>query len=387
MQASSNASADPPRIVLKPKLQAPLPRPEHVVRRSLLDLLRNALDFKVSVISAPTGYGKTTLLAHWRQVEEAELPFAWVSLDEQDNDPIRLWRHIVEALRRVVPEGEDFGADVLLGMSAVGQRFVGITLPTLINELAELPQRVVLVLDDYQFVTEEDAHETVAFFVDHLPENVHLVISSRSDPSLPLGRLRATGEMNEIRAEQLAFSEEEAACLLNEKMGLEIGLDDLSVLLERTEGWPAGIYLASLSLQNKEDKHAFIESFRGSNRYIVGLLGEEVLAHLSEDMRQFLLRTSVLRRLTGPLCDVVAGRGDSANLLRELAHSNLFVVSLDEQDEWYRYHHLFSELLLYELKSSSPDLEPILRRRASTWLEDAGFFEGAVRQAFEAGDY
>src|SRR5215212_6208658 len=150
MQASSNASADPPRIVLKPKLQAPLPRPEHVVRRSLLDLLRNALDFKVSVISAPTGYGKTTLLAHWRQVEEAELPFAWVSLDEQDNDPIRLWRHIVEALRQVVPEGEDFGAEVLLGMGAVGQRFVGITLPRLINELAEFSHPVVLVLDDYQ---------------------------------------------------------------------------------------------------------------------------------------------------------------------------------------------------------------------------------------------
>ena len=157
----------------------------------MLELLRNALDCKVSVISAPTGYGKTTLLAHWRQVEEAEMPFAWVSLDEQDNDPIRLWRHIVEALRRVVPEEEYFGADVLVGMSAVGQRFVGITLPRLINELAELPHPVVLVLDDYQFVTEEDSHETVAFFLEYLPENVHLVISSRSDPPLPLGRLRA----------------------------------------------------------------------------------------------------------------------------------------------------------------------------------------------------
>src|SRR5215208_1961606 len=219
MQASSNASADPPRIVLKPKLQAPLPRPEHVVRRSLLDLLRNALDFKVSVISAPTGYGKTTLLAHWRQVEETNVSFAWVSLDEQDNDPIRL---------------------------------------------------------------------------------------------------------------------------------------------------------ASLSLQNKEDKHAFIESFRGSNRYIVGLLGEEVLAGLTEEVRQFLLRTSVLRTMTGPLCEAVTGREDSAFLLRSLARSNLFVVALDEQGEWYRYHHLFSELLLFELESSTPDLVPILRRQASVWLEGAG---------------
>jgi LuxR family maltose regulon positive regulatory protein len=154
----------------------------------LLGILRNALDCKVTIMSAPTGYGKTTLLAHWRQVEEADLPFAWVSLDEQDNDPIRLWRHILEALRRVVPE-EDFEADVLVELSAVGHRFVGVTLPTLINELAELPYQVVLVLDDYQFVTEEDSHETVAFFVDHLPENFHLVISSRSDPPLPLGGL------------------------------------------------------------------------------------------------------------------------------------------------------------------------------------------------------
>jgi len=158
----------------------------------LLELLSKALERKVSVISAPTGYGKTTLLAHWRQVEEADLPFAWVSLDEQDNDPIRLWRHIVEALRRVVPEGEDFGADVLVGMGAVEQEFVGIMLPTLINEIADLSHPVVLVLDDYQFVTEKDAHGSVAFFLEHLPENVHLVISSRSDPPLPLGRLRGS---------------------------------------------------------------------------------------------------------------------------------------------------------------------------------------------------
>ena len=387
IQASSDPGIDPPRIVLKPKLRAPAPRPEQLVRRGLLKLLHNALDCEVSVISAPTGYGKTTLLAHWRQVEEAEVPFAWVSLDEQDNDPIRLWRHIVEALRRAVPEEEDFGSDVLVGMNAAGQRFIETTLPTLINEISELPQRIVLVLDDYQFVTEVYAHESVAFFVDHLPENVHLVILSRSDPHLPLGRLRAMGEMNEIRTEQLAFTEEEAECLLNEKMGLGIGPDDLSMLLEHTEGWPAGIYLASLSLQNKEDKHAFIESFSGSDRYIVGLLGEEVLAHLPGDVREFLLETSVLRTMAGPLCDAVTGREDSAKLLRELARSNLFVVSLDHQGEWYRYHHLFAELLLYELRGSRPDVVPTLRKRASAWLEGAGYFEGAIGQAIVATDY
>jgi len=368
-------------------LRAPVPRPEQLVRRELLGLLRDGLDTRVSVISAPTGYGKTTLLAHWRRVEEAELPFAWVSLDEQDNDPIRLWRHIVEALRRTLLGGEDFGAGVLVSMSAVGKEFAEITLPMLINEVAELPHRVVLVLDDYQYVSAGKAHESVAYFLEHLPENVHLVVSGRSDPPLPLGRLRATGEMNEIRSEQLAFTEEEVACLLNERMRLDIGPEDLSVLHERAEGWPAGIYLASLSLQDKEDKHAFIEAFRGSNRYVVGLLGEEVLAGLTEEVRRFLLETSVLRRLTGPLCDAVTGREGSAGLLRELAHSNLFVVSLDEQGEWYRYHHLFSELLLYELRSAEPELVPNLRGRASVWLEGEGYMEGAIRQAVAAADF
>ena len=386
IHASGDPSVDSPRIVLKPKLRAPLPRPEQIVRRGLLEFLHDGLERKVSIISAPTGYGKTTLLAHWRQVEEADLSFAWVSLDEQDDDPVRLWRHIVESLRRVVPE-EDFGAEVLVRMSAVGQSYVEVTLPTLINEIAELSHPVLLVLDDYQSISAGEVHESVTFFVEHLPENFHLVISSRSDPPLPLGRWRARGEMDEIRTEQLAFSEEEADCLLNEKMGLNIGPDDLFVLLERTEGWPAGIYLASLSLQDKEDKHAFIASFRGSNRYIVGLLGEEVLAGLTEEVRQFLLMTSVLRTMTGPLCDAVTDGEGSAKLLRELAHSNLFVVSLDEQDEWYRYHHLFSELLLYELRRSRPDLVPILRGRASVWLEGAGYFEGAIRQAIAAADY
>jgi LuxR family maltose regulon positive regulatory protein len=370
-----------------PKLRAPSPRPDQLVRRGLLELLHNALERKVSVVSAPTGYGKTTLLAHWRRVEEADLSFAWVSLDEQDNDSVRLWRHIVEALRGVVPEEEDFGADVLAGMSAVGRGFVETTLPTLINGLADLPYRVVVVLDDYQYVGASEAHGSVAFFVEHLPENVHLVVSSRSDPPLPLGRLRATGEMNEIRAEELAFTEEEAECLLNERMNQGIGAEDLSVLHERTEGWPAGIYLASLSLQNRADKHAFVESFGGSNRYVVAFLGEEVLSRLDGNVRRFLLETSILRAMTGPLCDAVTGGEGSANTLRELARSNLFVVPLDEEGGWYRYHRLFSELLLYELGSTEPELVPTLRGRAGEWLEGEGYVEAAIRQATEAADF
>jgi LuxR family transcriptional regulator, maltose regulon positive regulatory protein len=371
-------------------LRPPLLRPEQLARPGLQSLLRLTSDCKLTLVSAPAGYGKTMLLTQWRETEKANSSFAWVSLDEQDNDPARLWRHIVEALRRGTPQGaprEDFGAGFLVGMNAAGQRLSEITLPMLMNELAEWPQRVVVVLDDYQFVIEDDALASVAFFIEHLPNNVHLVLSSRSDPQLPLGRLRARGEITEIRTEQLAFSEEEAASLLNEKMGLDIDPDDLLLLMNSTEGWPAGLYLASLSLRHREDKHAFIESFGGSNRYVLDLLGEEVLAGLSEEVREFLLRTSVLRRMTGPLCDAVTGRGDSGMLLRELARSNLFVVPLDEQGEWYRYHHLFSDLLLYELRSSQPELMPVVHGRASVWLEGEGFFEPAIKHAIAAEDY
>jgi LuxR family maltose regulon positive regulatory protein len=357
-----------------------------VSRPELLRLLGLTSGCKLTLISAPAGYGKTTLLSQWRQSEAARLAFGWVSLDEQDNDPVRLWTHAVEALRRVTPD-EGFGADVMVGMGATRPSLVETTLPVLINELSELDRRVILVLDDYQFVTNVECHDSVAFFVDHLPENAHLVVSSRSEPRLRLARLRARGEMNEIRTEELAFSEDEAAYLLQEAMGLDIGADDLSVLLERTEGWPAAIYLAGLSLRGSKDAHAFIESFGGSSRYIVDLLGEEVLAGLPEEEREFLLRTSVLRRMTGPLCDTVVGREGSGKVLRELARSNPFVVPLDEQGEWYRYHHLFSDLLLYELKSSHPELVPVLHDRASTWCEGAGLIEPAMRHAIAAADH
>jgi LuxR family transcriptional regulator, maltose regulon positive regulatory protein len=379
-------SVDPSRLVIKPKLRAPSPRSEQVIRPSLLELLGNSIDRKITLVSAPAGYGKTTLLAQWSHAVGDSLSFAWVSLDEQDNDPTRLWRHIVEALHLVAPE-EDFGSDVLMGMSVTRGRLIETSLPILINVLAELNRRWILVLDDYQFVTNDDCHKSVSFFVEHLPENVHLVFASRSDLPLPLGRLRARGEMNEIRSDQLAFSEEEAACLLNETMGLDIASDDLRLLLERTEGWPAAIYLTSLSLQKREDKHTFIGAFKGSDRYIVDLLAEEVLAGVQEDVREFFLRTSILRRLTGPLCDAVVGREGSGKVLRELARSNLFLVPLDERDEWYRYHNLFSQFLLYELESSSPELMPILYGRASAWLEGEGFFDGAIRHAVAAVDY
>jgi LuxR family maltose regulon positive regulatory protein len=377
---------DPSRLVLASKLRAPTPRSEQVIRPRLLEILGNTIDRKITLVSAPAGYGKTTLLAQWSHAVGDSLSFAWLTLDEQDNDPIKLWRHIVEALHLAAPE-EDVGADVLVRVGVAGRSLIETSLPRLINVLAALDRRLILVLDDYQFVTNEECHESVAFFVEYLPENVHLVLASRSDPPLRLGRLRARGALNEIRDEQLAFSEEEAAYLLNETMGLDIGPDDLRLLFERTEGWPAAIYLASLSLQQREDRHAFIVAFKGSDRYIVDLLAEEVLAGVQEDVKEFLLRTSILRRLTGPLCDAVVNREGSGKLLHKLARSNLFLVPLGERGEWYRYHHLFSQFLVYELESGSPELVPILYGRASAWLEGEGFFDGAIRHAVAATDY
>jgi LuxR family maltose regulon positive regulatory protein len=355
-----------------------------VPRPKLLARLDAGSARKLTLIEAPVGYGKTTLLNQWRRTEEPDLPFAWVSLDKQDNDPARLWKHIVEAVRGVAPE-ERFGAQALTGLGMVGTNLVQTTLPTLINDLTELPRRVVLVLDDYHCVSNGECHETVGFLVQHLPEMVHLVISTRSDPPLGLGRLRARGEVNELRSEQLAFSEEETASLLRERLGLSIECADIDILLERTEGWPAGIYLAALSMRGR-DVHAFVSSLRGSSRYIVDLLAEEVLAALSEEERRFMVRTSVLEKMSGPLCDDVLGMQGSGALLREFGHSNLLVVPLDDGGRWYRYHRLFADFLIFELKNTHPKLVPVLHGRASAWFEREGMLEKAIEHATAAED-
>jgi LuxR family maltose regulon positive regulatory protein len=372
--------------VIETKLRVPSPRPEQVPRPGLLAMLEGGLGCRVTLVSAPTGYGKTILLSQWLRTRGADGAFAWVSLDEQDDDPIRLWRHIVESLGRG-SLGEEFGAAVLGALSVAGAGVSGAVLPMLVNELGEVPQRVLLVLDDYQFASGEGCHEAMDFFLEHLPENVHLVLSTRSDPPLHLGRLRARGELNEIRTEHLAFTGEEVGSLLNDRLQLHVGPEDLSVLLDRTEGWPAGIYLAVLFLEGKDDVPGSIASFGGSNRYILDLLGEEVLAGLPEKDRAFMLQTSVLSRMTGPLCDAVVGGEGSGELLDRLARSNLFVVPLDDHGGWYRYHHLFAELLTYELKGSRPDLLPILHGRASAWFDREGMFDSAARHAVAAENY
>ena len=365
---SRGNEGSPKAFLLKPKLRAPSLRPEYMPRPRLLNFLTASSESKITLIDAPPGYGKTTLLAQWRQTEGGNLPMAWISLDEQDNDPVRLWAHVAEALSQIAPK-ESFGTYSLGGLGGERSDLIKTKLPVLINGLTDLSQRVALVLDDYHCIKQSECHELMTFFVEHLPETVHIVFSTRYDLPLPLGRWRAKGEVNEIRAKQLAFSEVEIASLLKDILHLDLDPDDLHTLFERTEGWPAAVYLALLSLRGKQDAHALIESFRGSNQFIVELLAEEILVALSEEEKEFLLQTSVLERLSAPLCQVVTGMNNSGRLLRDLEHSNLFVVPLDDYGEWYRYHHLFAEFLRYELSSTRSQLMPVLHRRASEWFE------------------
>jgi LuxR family maltose regulon positive regulatory protein len=309
---------------------------------------------------------------------------AWVSLDDGDNDPTRLWVYVVEALRTVEPE---LGASALEALGSRSADLYRVVLPPLLKELAGLGSPLVLVLDDYHLVTNPTCHQTLGFFLDHLPADVHLALSTRTDPPLPLARMRARGELAELRVAELEFTDEEAAALLNGSMGLRLATEDVERLAERTEGWPAGLYLAGLSVRGRTDATGFIASFHGDNRHVADYLAAEVLARQPEAIRTFLLRTSILERLSGPLCDAVLETDGSAGVLVELERSNLFLVPMDDHRQWYRYHHLFMELLRLELAHQEPALVPALHRRAAAWHREAGNLDDAIGHATAAGDH
>jgi len=365
------------------KLHVPANRPTLVSRSRLLSRLRSASLPKLTLVDAPPGWGKTTLLADWRSADERAHRFAWLALDPGDNDPARFWTYLVGALRTVEPE---LGADALASLRVPGANVVGRVLPALINEAGALSDPVVLVLDDYHVIVNAEIHEAFAPLLDHSPPTLRIVIATRSDPPLPVGRLRAAGEMLEIRAEELRFSEEEAVTLLNGRLGLELATEDIGLLQQRTEGWAAGLYLAALSLHGQSDPRRFIEAFAGDDRHVVDYLGVEVLAGQPDDVRTFLLRTSILDRLCGPLCDAVTGTGGSAAMLERIERSNLFLVPLDAKRRWYRYHHLFGELLRYELHRAEPQHVPDLHNQASAWYRDGGSIHEAIHHATAAGD-
>ncbi|WP_245691985.1 LuxR C-terminal-related transcriptional regulator [Geodermatophilus telluris] len=352
-----------------------------VARPRLSERLDRGGDAALTLVSAPAGFGKTTLLTEWLATADRRST-AWLSLDDRDNDPNTFWTYLIAALQTAVP-GVGAGAFALLREPHASLDEV---LATLVNELDAVPDDLVLVLDDYHAIATPEIHERMAFLVEHLPPHVHLVIATRADPALPVARWRARGELVEIRADELRFTPEEAAAYLNEAMGLALTAEHIAALEARTEGWIAALQLAALSMQGRDDPAGFIAGFAGDARYIVDYLVEEVLQRQPDDVRHFLLRTSILNRLTGPLCDAVVGRDGGRPMLEGLERANLFLVPLDDRRTWYRYHHLFADVLQAHLLDEQPGTVPDLHRRAAEWFERSGERAEAIEHALAAAD-
>jgi LuxR family maltose regulon positive regulatory protein len=343
---------------------------------------------KLMLVSAPAGFGKTTLLTEWLAagpaVPAGQRLVAWLSLDRGDNDPVSFWAYVIAALRKVAPGA---GESALALLHALQQPPIETVLTALLNDLATIGAEIVLVLDDYHVIDGPEVQDGMAFLLDHLPPQLHVVIASRADPALPLARLRARGELVEIRAADLRFTTDEAAAYFNETMGLQLTAQDVAALEGRTEGWVAALQLAALSMQGRADIGDFIAGFAGDDRYVVDYLVEEVLQLQPDHVQAFLLRTSILSRLSGPLCDAVTGQGGGKAMLEALDRGNLFLVPLDDRRQWYRYHHLFADVLQARLLDEQPGQAPDLHRRASGWYERSGEPSVAIGHALAAGDF
>ena len=355
-----------------------------MARPGLVAELRNGASAWLILVSAPAGAGKTTVLASWRADPAEQRPFAWLSLDDRDNDPVSFWSYVLAALRTAAPE---LGPEVDGALRSAGGDLTELALPLLVNALISVPEPIVLVLDDYHVITNADVHQSMEYLLDHLPRTVQVAVAGRSDPPLGLARLRANAELLEVRIGDLRLSADEATALLNGSLHLGLTPGQVRVLRERTEGWAAGLQLVGLSLRGREDRERYIASFAGDDRQIVDYLVAEVLDRQSPGVREFLLRTSIVRRLTGPLCDVLVDGTNSARRLAELERANLFLVPLDERRQWYRYHQLFGDLLSYELSLTLPDEVAPLHRRAARWYLREGLVAEAISHAIAAGDH
>ncbi len=382
--ALSSAISLPSRHLLKTKISVPPTRQNMVMRPRLMQQMNAAMRGTLTLVVAPAGWGKTTLLTAWHvEVSHSAWPLAWVSLDASDNDPLRFWTCVISALNSLHPGVGEIPLALLY--ASVPPPIEDVLAP-LLNTLNQLPTDTVLVLDDFHHIEAEVIHDALTYLVEHLPLKLHLVMASRSDPFLPLARLRVQGALTELRAPDLRFTVEETTAFLTEMMGLLLSAEQVAALQERTEGWIAGLQLAALSLQGREEVAGFIAAFTGSHRYVVDYLVEEVLVRQPADVQDFLLQTCILDRLSGPLCDAVRGQDDSQARLLHVEQSNLFLVALDDQRQWYRYHHLFAEVLRSRLQQSQPALVAELHRRASRWYEQHHLFDEAVTHALSVPD-
>ncbi|MGD8623565.1 MAG: LuxR C-terminal-related transcriptional regulator [Anaerolineae bacterium] len=371
--------------LLQTKLYVPPVRAELVSRPRLVERLSAGPDHKLTVVSAPAGFGKTTLVTQW--LKGAQCPSAWLALDEGDNDLARFLTYLVVALQTIEAE---VGKGALSVLQAPQPPSPEAVLIPLINDLAAIPGTIVLVLDDYHLIDAQPVHDALTFLLEHLPpppEGMHLVLASREDPPLPLARLRARGHLTEVRASDLRFTSSEAAEFLNRVMGLDLSPEDVAALERRTEGWIAGLQLAALSMQGRKDTSNLVKAFTGSHRYVLDYLIEEVLEQQSESVQTFLQQTAVLNRLTGSLCDALTGQDNGQATLEMLERANLFIVPLDDERRWYRYHHLFADLLGQRLRQGQPEQLSALHRKASVWYEQNGLADEAIEHAIATEDF
>ena len=359
-------------------------RPQWIDRPELVGFLAS-LKTRLVLLVAPAGYGKTTIAAQWRSGVADSRRFGWISLDLSDNDPVRLWSQIVRALHRACPELP--GQEMLRSLRGSAPDITGALIPMLVNELATVSAPVVLVLDDYHVMSERTCHDQLDYLLGYLPPSAQIALLTRADPPLPLGRLRATGELVEVRVPELRFTAAEAAGLVRRVSAVRLDDRDVAYLAERTEGWPTGIYLAALALRGQESPEAFVRQFAGTNRYIADYLTEEVVGRQPEPIRSFLTRTAILGRFTASLCDAMTGSGNAEEIISVLERENLFVVPIDADRQWFRYHHLFGELLLSQLSKAEPGIVTALHERASAWHQAHGSWDEAIHHAVAAGDF
>ncbi len=368
--------------ILTTKLYIPPPPLRVVPRLRLIERLNSGLDHKLTLVSAPAGFGKTTLLS--AAVGTCEQPVAWLSLDEADNDPSRFLTHLVAALQTIAPH---IGEALLKAIQSSQPPPLEAILTALVNETSRSQDEFVLVLDDYHLIEAKPVCDALVFLLEHMPPKMHLVIGTREDPQLPLARLRARGQLTELRAADLRFTPTEAAEFLKEVMELTLSADDIATLETRTEGWIAGLQLAALSMRGRTDVSQFVREFAGDNHYIVDYLVDEVLQRQPQAVRNFLLQTAILDRLSGPLCDAVTGQQKGNAQLEALGRGNFFVVPLDDRRHWYRYHHLFADVLHAHLMAERPDQVSTLHQRASAWFEQNDSPSDAIRHALAARDF
>jgi LuxR family transcriptional regulator, maltose regulon positive regulatory protein len=373
--------------LLLTKFFIPPVQSNQIIRPRLVDLLNSGLDKTLILVSAPAGYGKSTLVSRW--LKETTVPSAWLSIDAGDNDPSRFLQYLLTAIQPVVPGIEGNLADMLQNTQPAQFENL-INLVT--NELASASEQFVLVLDDFHLINSEAVINIVSYLVERLPHQVHLVLLTRIDPPLPLSRLRVRNQLVDIRAEHLRFTHSEITAFLNDVMGLPLSSEDLFAIEMRTEGWIAGLHLAALSMQTSKDVHGFVSAFTGSHHYVMDYLVEEVLRLQPRNLSDFLMQTSILDQLCGPLCESVIEMDmgehlDGQIILEILEKMNLFVIPLDDERHWYRYHHLFADVLKKRLEQYHPDLPPRLHQRASLWFEQNGLIPEAIRHSLTASDH